>query len=484
MNEGNSVIFVWVKTIASELNLIKCDEKNLLSLLYDDEFIFQFFCNLFTLTEDGPSECIIDTISSSVVKYFEQFYFSRLQLRNIQSKIFDKWSNKEAKFKIWSLFFTLTYLNEFCYHEETTNHKSQSNLSHNSINNFNNLNSFCKLSNIPTVCKPRFLAKSPMMIKSIMSILNEILNEIEVDFFDFQNLLTKLFHKETLNETVFYADDDLDTHSKKKCNSEFIDGVEIKTPICSGSHSPLIPSTPVKNNGSPNLSITEDNLHSRRRNEIFTYCEECDLLKLKVEESKIIITNLKERISKQEDDNKSLLNYNSILMIDNKEMKKLNDQLKTLRNHYEKQIENYDKDKKFLDNIFKEQIETIEYLEEEKNQSKDYKQLFTELRYKFENLLRENSNLKSNLTNFQNVHIRNLNVYSLEKKEDISILEQELNSRNEIIKSLSGNVEGKDTKIQLLTKRIENENNEIFNLKLIIILLVFLVTCLLNWNNK
>lgn len=486
-NEETTFLFMWVKNLCSHYSIQLKDDKTFhldQEFIYEEDFIFNFFNHHFPknsyidnstnfnsnspLTNNNKLEVIIKNLGI----FFEFFSFS--SYKNFTYKLFEYIHLRETKLKIWKTFFTLSLLEEFSYNKYLKLDETITNITNNSAR------LFITNKNISKNLKLKNLLRSPMIFKIAISIVNEIITEIEISSYDFQNTLSNIFNDKfnNLNETeIYHYYEDEDEYEKshdygenplppvhnsffnckitKNLNMNF-NNVIIHTPLVSQNNSPNLPSTPRKRQSchTSNLSFLEDN-----KNEIIFNCERCEETLNKNEEMKVSFGNLLQTLSKKDEEIQNLKNFNLIIINQKKELEKVIKNNEKLLNMYSKQIKSLDeislRNDELLNKI-KSQNEIILKYKDKLNKLKDNKNLLKESYIKNEILKNECESLKSNLKSSQNFHSNNLELYKTEIEFKIEQMKKKYES--EIVNKTKTIYELEES-IKILKNRLDEKNN-------------------------
>jgi hypothetical protein len=490
-NEETTFLFMWVKNLCIDYSIPFKDEKSFhvnYDFIYEEDLIFNFFNHHFPknsyiennivsnsnspLSQNSKLEIIILNLG----KFFEFFSFS--SYKNFTTKLIDYLHLKETKLKIWKTFFTISLLEEFSYNKYIKLDETITNMTNSSAL----LANLCITNkNISRNLKLKNLLRSPFIFKSVVSIVHEILSDIEISINDFHNTLSCIFNEKNLNlnETEIYHYYEDEEYEKSHDNAENLfnpihnsfynckitknlnlnfQNVIIHTPLVSPNNSARQPSTPKKRQSchTPNLSFLEDH-----KNEIIFNCERCEEIMNKNEDMKISFGNLLQTLSKKDEEIENLKNFNLIIINQKKELETIIRNNEKLLNMYSKQVRALDEinlRNDELQNKIKSQQEIILKYKDKLNKLKDNKNLLKESYVKNEILRNECESLKSNLKASQNYHTNNLELYKSEIEIKIEKMKQKFESDVEIKNKTIYELE---EKIKILKSFVDEKNNKL-----------------------
>src|SRR6476619_1299199 len=138
MNAEESVLYTWLVSLSKFYTIINKEVKLshfIAEYITDENFIHKFFISHFLKIADINCTNKLEMIKLNLTKYFDLFSFPHSSTRQLINKTCDS-SNKLSIIKIWKLFLTLTFLEEYTYSKYIKIDENICNMTNNSFMGF------------------------------------------------------------------------------------------------------------------------------------------------------------------------------------------------------------------------------------------------------------------------------------------------------------------------------------------------------------
>ena len=413
MSNETTFLYVWISSLSKIYCIHKSDVKLSTELLYDENFLYNFFITHFNLNNEDYNQA--ENIQSSekasnlyftLIKFINHFNLN--QAKSIK-KLFNSFSSKESRIKIWKIIFTITFLEDFShllkkntmdktmlYEKSFINPEYEA-----SIINYNH--------DIPKKFTILSIMKSIVLFKLAISIINETLGETEVGYNEIENLIQSNFN-ETLNESKLEVIYNIDRNHNEISNLNencMSNNVSIINETAENNLNIQITDRTHKSNFMIDFSPSKDKDFKKIHK-----CDKCELnyfktldFEKKIENFSLQILNLRNINSKLEDENQNCKSYIDILHNDKNG---LENSIKTLEKKVnlvkqnEKLLKENTQEIIYLNEKISEDNEKIADLQEIISSKEDLESNITDYKLSIKILKNENLKLKIEAKNKKN----------------------------------------------------------------------------------